>query len=131
MATIATRGKKQSAYLAWITRDDQGYCRKDVNVAFVAGMENGSALLFDGVDTYNNIAAAATVDLSAGIAVIDDVGVNFAELADGDVTLSVIFRGPCGLNASEFGYADTLSDAQVALVEAQLEVQGIQAKTVA
>ena len=128
MTAIASRSTKLSQVLAFEELADKGYCRETATVTVAAGMDIGAALVLSG-GKYVWINQAATADLSAGVAVLVDHYAGVPALAAGDHELAVLVRGPAGVTPASLTYSGAVDADGKAAVVAQLEVQGIVART--
>lgn len=128
MTKLATRSNKQSGVLAHEYAPEFGYCRKTATVTVQAGMDVGAVLqLVSGKWVW--IAAADVATLASDVAVLIDTANDVVNLAAGDHSLTVLFRGPAGVVDSGLKYKDALDASAKATVKAALEAKGITVRT--
>lgn len=125
MTKLATRSNKLSGVLAWELAPDQGVCRESVTVVMQAGMDIGSAVVYDGTSKYIWVQASAVATLNADVCVVIDADKDIPSMTAGDQTMTVLKRGHAKIVGASLNYKDALTDPQKATVLAAFKVKNI------
>ena len=123
MTKLATQGKKLSGVLAFEDMPEHGYCRKTVTVTIQANMDIGAVLHLSGgkyVWMQQSTHAAAN-----DVCVLIDHMKDIPNLAAGDHSLAVLYRGSAGVVDTGLLYKDALSAPEKLVVQGKLETKGI------
>lgn len=127
MTKLATRTKLLSGVLAFEQMPEHGFCRKTVTVTVQAGMDIGSVLQLVG-GKYVWV-AKATHAAAVDVCVLIDHANDVPNLAAGDYSLTVLYRGAAGVVDIGLSYKDTLLAAEKLVVQGMLEAKGILTRT--